>query len=66
MSAVTQSSTPAEKISLFRSLFRGREDVCPRRFESRRTGKSGYAVGPRFRALAGRWCALAICPSLMS
>lgn len=35
--------SPAEsKISLFRSLFRGREDVYPRRFESRKTGKSGY------------------------
>ena len=24
------------------SLFRGREDVYPRRFESRKTGKTGY------------------------
>lgn len=31
-----------EKIALFGSLFRGREDVYPRRFESKRTGKSGY------------------------
>jgi len=31
------------KIALFRSLFRGREDVFARRFESRKTGKSGYA-----------------------
>ncbi|MDF1593670.1 MAG: DEAD/DEAH box helicase family protein [Desulfobacterales bacterium] len=31
-----------EKITLFRSLFRGREDVYPRRFESKRSGKSGY------------------------
>jgi len=30
------------KVELFRSLFRGRDDVYPRRFESRRTGKSGY------------------------
>ena len=36
--------SPAEaKIALFRSLFRGREYVYPRRFESRKTGKSGYA-----------------------
>ena len=28
---------------MFRSLFRGREDVFPRRFESSKTGKSGYA-----------------------
>jgi superfamily II DNA or RNA helicase len=40
---VTQSSPVHAKIALFRSLFRGREDVYPRRFESRKTGKSGYA-----------------------
>ena len=28
---------------LFRSLFKGREDVFPRRFENSKTGKSGYA-----------------------
>jgi len=39
---VTQSSPAHAKIALFRSLFRGREDVYPRRFESRKTGKSGY------------------------
>ena len=39
---VTQGSTAAAKISLFRSLFRGREDVYPRRFESRKTGRAGY------------------------
>ena len=33
---------PDEKIRIFRSLFRGREDVFPRRFESMKTGKSGY------------------------
>jgi hypothetical protein len=42
MSAVTQASAVAEKIALFRSLFRGRTDVYPARFESRKTGKSGY------------------------
>ncbi len=36
--------SPAEaKIALFRSLFRGREDVYPRRFESRKTGRAGYS-----------------------
>jgi len=35
-------SSPEDKIALFRSLFGGRDDVYPRRFESRRTGKSGY------------------------
>jgi len=41
--AINRSSPAATKIALFRSLFRGREDVYPRRFESRKTGKSGYA-----------------------
>jgi len=36
-------SSTGEKIALFRSLFRGREDVYPRRFESKKTGRSGYA-----------------------
>lgn len=39
---VNRQSAPEEKIALFRSLFRGRDDVYPRRFESRRTGKTGY------------------------
>jgi len=41
-SLITNQSSEAEKISLFRSLFKGREDIYPRRFESRRTGKTGY------------------------
>lgn len=36
-------STSQSKIALFRFLFRGRDDVYARRFESRKTGKSGYA-----------------------
>ena len=39
---VTNQSSQEEKIALFRSLFRGREDVYPRRFESMKTGKKGY------------------------
>ena len=39
---VCHQSSPEAKIALFRSFFRGRDDVYPRRFESRRTGKSGY------------------------
>ena len=35
---------------MFRSLFRGRADVYPRRFESRKTGKAGYAP-----ACANEW-----------
>ena len=41
--AVDQRSPPEAKIALFRSLFRGRDDVYPRRFESRTSGRSGYA-----------------------
>lgn len=40
---VDQHASADAKIALFRSLFRGREDVYPRRFESRKSGKSGYA-----------------------
>ena len=40
---VNRQSVPAAKIALFRSLFRGRDDVYPRRFESRKTGRSGYS-----------------------
>ena len=47
---VHQLSSSDEKIALFRALFRGREDVYPRRFESRKTGKSGYAP-----ACANEW-----------
>src|ERR1700733_11113987 len=35
--------SPAEKVSLFRSLFRGRLDVFPTRFVSKKTGTPGYA-----------------------
>jgi superfamily II DNA or RNA helicase/very-short-patch-repair endonuclease len=40
---VDHHSSSEAKIALFRSLFRGRTDVYPRRFESRKTGKAGYA-----------------------
>jgi hypothetical protein len=39
---VSKQSSESEKIPLFRMLFKGRADVYPRRFESRRTGKAGY------------------------
>ena len=42
-SSIHQHSTADAKILLFLSLFRGRDDVYARRFESRKTGKSGYA-----------------------
>ncbi len=37
------SMTSSEKVALFRSLFRGREDVYPKLWENNRTGKNGYA-----------------------
>jgi superfamily II DNA or RNA helicase/very-short-patch-repair endonuclease len=40
---VDRLSPPEAKVALFRSLFQGRSDVYPRRFENQRTGKSGYA-----------------------
>ncbi len=40
---VDSHSAPEAKIRVFRSLFRGREDVYPRRFQSRKTGKAGYS-----------------------
>ena len=43
-------SSVEDKIRLFRSLFRGRDDVYPRRFESRRSGKTGYSP-----ACANEW-----------
>ena len=48
--SITNHSPLAAKIKLFRSLFRGREDVYPRRFVSRKTGKAGYAP-----ACANEW-----------
>lgn len=41
--SIHNGSPPELKVKLFRSLFRGRDDVYPRRFESRTTGKSGYS-----------------------
>lgn len=43
LSPVNRLSPPEAKIALFRSLFRGRDDVYARRYESVRTGKSGYS-----------------------
>ena len=47
---VTNTSTPSEKIALFRSLFCGRQDVFPKRWENARTGRAGYAP-----ACANEW-----------
>ena len=43
----TTALSNADKITLFRSLFRGRDDVFPRRWENSKTGKIGYAPACR-------------------
>ena len=48
--STTATLSSEEKVRLFRSLFRGREDVFARRWESRRTGKAGYSP-----ACANEW-----------
>ena len=45
--AVRHDSSPAEKISLFRSLFVGRADVYATRWTSKKTGKSGWSPAVR-------------------
>ena len=52
-SIVTSQSPEDEKITLFRSLFKGREDVYPKRFESLKSGKSGYQPSCRNEWLRG-------------
>src|ERR1035437_3110326 len=45
----------AEKVALFRRLFRGRTDVYPVRWEGKTTGKSGYAPACGNEWLADVW-----------
>ena len=40
---ITRNSSNQSKIKLFRNLFRGREDIYPKRWENARTGKTGYS-----------------------
>lgn len=47
---ITDASTPEEKLALFRSLFAGRPDVFPVRWENSKSGRSGYAP-----ACANEW-----------
>ena len=44
--AITQNSSSAAKVALFCSIFRGREDVYPVRWETKK-GKSGYSPACR-------------------
>ena len=39
---INKRSSPEDKITLFRSLFKGREDVFARRWYSKTNDKSGY------------------------
>ena len=48
--SVASSMTSSEKVALFRSLFRGRDDIYPKLWENTRTGKRGYAP-----ACANEW-----------
>jgi superfamily II DNA or RNA helicase len=50
---VTKDSSTSEKLALFRRLFRGREDVYARRWESLRTGRSGYQPACRNEWVSG-------------
>jgi superfamily II DNA or RNA helicase len=47
---ITRNSTPAEKVSLYRRLFGGRDDVYAIRWSNARTGKSGWSP-----AVKGGW-----------
>jgi hypothetical protein len=53
----TAPQSPIEKVKLFRQIFRGREDLYPTRFVSKKTGKPGYTP-----ACSNKWepglCAL--------
>lgn len=50
-STINSKSSPEEKVKLFRSLFRGRDDVYAVRWEGRNNGKAGYA--PAYRRVWG-------------
>ncbi len=51
--SISQNSPSADKIALFRLLFKGREDVYARRWESIRSGKSGYQPACRNEWIRG-------------
>lgn len=51
-SAINSKSSPDEKVKLFRSLFRGRDDVYAVRWEGCNNGKSGHDLSvTRFRSV---------------
>jgi superfamily II DNA or RNA helicase len=53
IASVTKDSSSAEKIALFRYLFKGREDVYAIRWESRKSGKSGFQPACRNEWIKG-------------
>ena len=48
--APSTTLSKSEKVAVFRSLFRGRQDTYPLRWESSRTGKAGYSP-----AIENKW-----------
>ena len=40
----SQPLSSSEKIDIFRTLFRGRKDVYPLRWDNQKTGRSGYSL----------------------
>src|SRR5574337_487441 len=50
---VATSLSTTQKVELFRSLFHGRQDVFPVRWESKTSGKSGYAPACENEWVAG-------------
>ena len=39
----SSSLSPADKVNLFLRLFRGRDDVYPKRWQNQKSGKNGYS-----------------------
>jgi len=48
--APSTTLSKAEKVAIFRALFRGRQDTYPLRWENSRTGKAGYSP-----AIENKW-----------
>jgi hypothetical protein len=53
---VDASSSPADKLALFWSLFGARSDVYAHRWENTSTGKSGWSPATKGRWSKGRAC----------
>src|SRR5262249_35799703 len=52
-SNATAPRSPADKVKLFRELFRGRDDLYPTRFVSKKSGKAGYVPACANKFVAG-------------